>query len=58
MLQKILKNDIKSTTDDNIVLHYINNLKEVKKCIYCYQEDPKFLCQCKDCGRPKISMPM
>ena len=50
MLQKILKNDIKSTTDDNIVLHYINNLKEVKKCIYCYQEDPKFLCQCKDCG--------
>ena len=50
MLQKILKNDIKSTTDDNIVLHYIYNFKDVKKCIYCYQDDPKFLCQCKECG--------
>ena len=50
MLQKILKNDIKSTKDDNIVLQYINYFKDIKKCIYCYEDDPKFLCQCKDCG--------
>jgi len=50
MLQKILKNDIKSTKDDDIVLHYINYFKGIKKYIYCHEDDPKFLCQCKDCG--------
>ena len=36
------------STDDNIVLQYLKDFKAVK-CLYCFQDDPKFLCQCKDC---------
>ena len=48
MNQGIKTNDINDSTDDNIVLQYLKDFKAVK-CLYCFQDDPKFLCQCKDC---------
>ena len=48
MSQEIKTNDINDTTDDNIVLQYLKDYKAVK-CLYCLQDDKKFLCQCKDC---------
>mgnify|MGYP002870233092 CR=1 FL=1 len=48
MNPEIKTNDINDTTDDNIVLQYLKDFKTVK-CLYCFQDDPKFLCQCRDC---------
>ena len=48
MNPEIKTNDINDTTDDNIVLQYLKDFKAVK-CLYCFQDDPKFLCQCRDC---------
>ena len=49
MNQEIKTNDINNSTDDNIILQYIKDFKAVK-CLYCYQDDKKFLAQCKECG--------
>ena len=45
----IKRNDINDSTDDHIVLQFLKDFKAVK-CLYCFQEDKKFLCQCKNCG--------
>ena len=49
MNEAIIRNDINETKDDIIVLQYLKDFK-AKKCLYCFQSDEKFLCQCKDCG--------
>ena len=49
MNQEIQINDINNSTDDNIILQYIKDFKTVK-CLYCFQDNPKFLAQCKECG--------
>ena len=49
MNETIIRNDINETKDDIIVLQYLKDFK-AKKCLYCFQSDEKFLCQCKDCG--------
>ena len=49
MFPQIKTNDINNSTNDTIVLQYLKDFKAVK-CLYCFQEDPKFLCQCKECN--------
>ena len=49
MSELIIRNDINDSKDDVIVLQYLNDFK-AEKCLYCFQADKKFLCQCKDCG--------
>ena len=49
MNQDIQINDINNSTDDNIILQYIKDFKAIK-CLYCFQDNPKFLAQCKECG--------
>ena len=49
METKITKNGLNETKDDNIIYQYIQHFTAVK-CLYCYLDDPKLLCQCKDCG--------
>ena len=43
-------NDIKDSTDDKIAYKFPADFKGVKKCIFCFIVDEKYLCQCKDCG--------
>ena len=49
MSELIIRNDINDSEDDVTVLQYLNDFK-AEKCLYCFQADKKFLCQCKDCG--------
>ena len=49
MNQDIQINEINNSTDDNIILQYIKDFKAIK-CLYCFQDNPKFLAQCKECG--------
>ena len=49
MNEQIIRNNINDSEDDVIVLQYLNDFK-AEKCLYCFQSDKKFLCQCKDCG--------
>ena len=49
MSELIIRNDLNDSEDDVIVLQYLNDFK-AEKCLYCFQADKKFLCQCKDCG--------
>ena len=49
MNQEIQINDINNSTDDNIILQYIKDFKAIK-CLYCFQDNQKFLAQCKECG--------
>ena len=48
MSERIIRNDINDSKEDIIVLQYLKDFK-AKKCLYCFQSDPKFLCQCKEC---------
>ena len=45
----IKRNNINNSTDDNIILQYLKDFKAVK-CLYCFQDEPKFLCLCEECG--------
>ena len=49
MNEVIVRNDINDSEDDMLVLQYLKDYKG-KKCLYCFQSDSKFLCQCKNCG--------
>ena len=49
MEQEITRNNLNDSTDDSIVLQYLKDYKAVK-CLYCFQDDKKFLCRCKECG--------
>ena len=48
-MSDIIRNDIKDSTDDKTVFQFLNDFKGVKKCLYCFQDEDKFLCQCKEC---------
>ena len=51
MLQRIIRNNIYDTADDNTVFQFLKDFKDnFVKCLYCFQSDPQFLCLCKDCG--------
>ena len=43
-------NDIKDSTDDKTVYKFLSDFKGVKKCLFCFQENENYLCQCKECG--------
>jgi regulator of nonsense transcripts 1 len=43
-------NDIKDSTDDKTVFKFLSDFKGVKKCLFCFQSNENYLCQCKECG--------
>ena len=49
MSEKIIRNDINDSVVDYLVLLFLSDFK-AQKCVYCFQSDKKFLCQCKECG--------
>ena len=49
MSEEIIRNDINKSEEDFLVLQFLNDFK-AQKCLYCFQSDKKFLCQCKECG--------
>ena len=49
MSEKIIRNDINNSEKDSLVLLFLHDYK-AQKCLFCFQSDKKFLCQCKECG--------
>ena len=49
MSKEIIRNDINNSEKDSLVLLFLNDYK-AQKCLFCFQADKKFLCQCKECG--------
>lgn len=45
----IKRNNIDDSNDDHKVFQFLKDFK-AKKCLYCFQDDEKFLCQCKTCN--------
>ena len=48
MSEPIIRNSINDSEVDIKIFNFLNDFKAVK-CLYCFQSDPKFLCQCKNC---------
>ena len=48
MSEPIIRNSINDSEVDRKIFNFLNDFKAVK-CLYCFQSDPKFLCQCKNC---------
>ena len=46
----IIRNNINDSNDDQKVYQFLNDFT-AKKCLYCFQDDPKLLAQCKECGK-------
>ena len=46
----IIRNRINDCKDSQIVYQFLNEFESVK-CLYCFQDDKKLLCQCKDCNK-------
>ena len=46
----IIRNRINDCKDSQIVFQFLNEFEAVK-CLFCFQDDKKFLCQCKDCNK-------
>ena len=49
MSELIKRNNIDDSKEDYKIYQFLNDFK-AKKCVYCFQDDVKFLCQCKVCG--------
>ena len=49
MSELIKRNNINDSKEDYKIYQFLNDFK-AKKCVYCFQDDVKFLCQCKVCG--------
>ena len=50
MNQDLIRNNINDSTDDNLVLQYLKDFT-AQKCLYCFQDDKKFLCKCSECDK-------
>ena len=48
-MSQIKRNSINDSESDEIILQYLADFK-AKKCLFCFQSEPKFLCQCKECN--------
>ena len=46
----IVRNKINDCKDSQIVYQFLNEFEAVK-CLFCFQDDKKFLCQCKECNK-------
>ena len=46
----IIRNKINDCKDSQIVYQFLNEFEAVK-CLFCFQDDKKFLCQCKECNK-------
>ena len=45
----IKRNNIDNSKDDHKVFQFLDSFK-AKKCLYCFQEEGKYLAQCRICG--------
>ena len=50
MNKDLIRNNINDSTDDNLVLQYLKDFT-AQKCLYCFQDDKKFLCKCSECEK-------
>ncbi len=48
MNELIKRNNINDSNEDHKVFQFLGDFK-AKKCLYCFQDEEKFLCQCKVC---------
>jgi len=46
----IVRNKINDCKDSQIVYQFLNEFEAIK-CLFCFQDDKKFLCQCKECNK-------
>ena len=49
MEDEIIRNEINASQNDEMILKFLKSFN-CKKCLYCYQNDLKYLCLCKECG--------
>ena len=54
MSELIIRNKLNDLVDDSvqsipIIIQFLKDFK-AKVCLFCFQSDVKFLCQCKNCG--------
>ena len=46
---EICRNEVNISENDEMILRFLKSFKS-KKCLYCHQDDIKYLCLCKECG--------
>ena len=49
MESEIIRNEINVSQNDEMILNFLKSF-DCKKCLYCYQNNLKYLCLCKQCG--------